>query len=221
MLKRTPEAELMDAPEQARAYAEADFSDANSLFVEHFLAAFADLAQTGHLLDLGCGPADISVRLADALPGWQVTGIDAGPNMLGLGRVRVAEAGLDERVELRLVRVPGSCGGPYDALVSNSLLHHLPQPRDLWQAVRASAKPGAAIQVMDLRRPATSADVEALVEAYADDAPEVLRQDFRNSLHAAYTTGEIAAQLDAADLAGLAVTTPSDRHLLVHGHLPA
>ena len=211
----------MDAPEQARAYAEADFSDANSLFVEHFLATFADLPQAGHLLDLGCGPADISVRLAEALPGWRVTGLDAGPNMLGLARASVGEAGLNQRVELKLVRLPEPCGGPFDALVSNSLLHHLPRPYDLWQAIRASGKPGAAIQVMDLRRPATPADVETLVEAYAGEAPQVLRQDFRNSLHAAYTTEEIAGQLAAAGLDGLAVTTPSDRHLLVHGHVPA
>ena len=32
-MDRTPEPELMDDEEQAKAYAEADFSEANSLFV--------------------------------------------------------------------------------------------------------------------------------------------------------------------------------------------
>ena len=218
MLKRTPEPELMDAPEQARAYAEADFNEANALFVDRFLAAFTDLPDTGRLLDLGCGPADITVRLAEALPGWRVTGVDAGPNMLSLGRARVAAAGLDERVELKLVRLPEACGGKFNAVVSNSLLHHLPQAEDLWRAMRASGTPGAPFQVMDLRRPADSAQLETLVGAYADDAPEVLRQDFRNSLHAAYTVDEVSDQLRAASLQTRAVEmSPAQRKSVLSG----
>ena len=47
--------------------------------------------------------------------------------------------------------------------------------------------------------------------------PEVLRQDFRNSLIAAYRPDEVRAQLAAAGLAHLAVEQVTDRHLLVTG----
>ena len=36
MIDRTPEPELMDGLEQARAYAEEDFSEPNELFLERF-----------------------------------------------------------------------------------------------------------------------------------------------------------------------------------------
>ena len=69
-MDRRPEPELMDSTAQTVAYAEADFSESNSLFVEHFLAAFTDLPARGELADLGCGPADICIRLHQRLPGW-------------------------------------------------------------------------------------------------------------------------------------------------------
>ncbi len=74
---------------------------------------------------------------------------------------------------------------------------------------------------MDLRRPATEQEAERLVNEHSADAPAVLREDFYNSLLAAYTPAEVAAQLDRAGLAGLRVELPSDRHWIVTGRLPA
>src|SRR5439155_6397063 len=73
-MERTPEPEVMDDAEQARAYAEADFGDANQRFVERCLPLLAGVAT---VVDLGCGPADIPIRLARALPRVQVVGADA------------------------------------------------------------------------------------------------------------------------------------------------
>ncbi len=41
-MKRIPEPELMNSPEQARAYAEADFSEPHNMFVEKFAECFPD-----------------------------------------------------------------------------------------------------------------------------------------------------------------------------------
>jgi hypothetical protein len=59
--------------------------------------------------------------------------------------------------------------------------------------------------------------VDALVDEYAAGAPEVLREDFRNSLRAAFTIEEVQAQLQSAHLASLAVQAVGDRHLVVAG----
>jgi len=69
-MKRRPEPELMDSEAQTVAYAEADFNESNTLFTECFLGRFPDLPETGRLADLGCGPGDITIRLARRLPGW-------------------------------------------------------------------------------------------------------------------------------------------------------
>ena len=72
-MKRKPEPELMDSEAQTIAYAEADFNESNSLFVSRFLDNFPRLPKSGRMADLGCGPGDITVRMAHAFRGWDVT----------------------------------------------------------------------------------------------------------------------------------------------------
>jgi hypothetical protein len=73
---------------------------------------------------------------------------------------------------------------------------------------------------MDLMRPASAGWAAALVESYAADAPEVLKQDFRNSLHAAFEPAEVTEQLQVAGLGQqLSVNVVSDRHLAVWGRM--
>ena len=84
----------------------------------------------------------------------------------------------------------------------------------------ALAAPGAVVHVVDLRRPADDGTVDDLVARHAAGEPEVLADDFRRSLRAAYRVDEVQAQLRQAGLSGrLAVEAVSDRHLLVHGRL--
>lgn len=219
VLARRPEPELMDSPAQVQAYAAADFAESNRMFVDRVVAALTG-RPAGRLIDLGCGPGDILIRLAHALPGWELVGLDAGENMLQAARRAVAAAGLDQRIRLHHARLPdtGLAPSAFDCVVSNSLLHHLPDPAILWQAVRELAAPGSYVQVMDLARPASEKRCAELVELYAGDEPDVLREDFRNSLIAAWQVDEVRAQLDQARLA-LACEAVSDRHWQASGRI--
>ncbi|MCZ7525305.1 MAG: class I SAM-dependent methyltransferase [Acidimicrobiia bacterium] len=219
-MERVPEPELMDDPEQAAAYSAADFAEPHEAFVATFLDRFG--AVGGEVLDLGCGPADVTVRLARALPAARLVGVDGAEPMLALARRRVAEAGLGDRVTFELRRLPDPTllGRRFDAVVSNSLLHHLADPRTLWEAVAACARPGAPVLVMDLRRPPDGPALDLLVEREAAGEPEVLRHDFRASLRAAYRPDEVERQLDERGLLGLAVEPLGDRHLVVSGRAP-
>jgi trans-aconitate methyltransferase len=221
MMKRIPEPELMDSEEQTLAYAEADFEESNSLFTLEFLDRFTGLADSGNMADLGCGPGDIAIRLANALPGWRVTGIDAGENMLRRAREHPGYPAVADRVSFHLAYLPDPTlpTGDWNALVSNSLLHHLPDPQVLWNSIRQLAAGNAAVQVMDLARPDSKSAALGLVDRYAEGAPEILREDFYNSLLAAYTVEEIEQQLAQARLDSLRVATVSDRHWLVSGTL--
>lgn len=216
--QRIPEPELMDDEAQAQAYASTDFSEPHQAFVTLFTERFPDFSG-GEVMDLGCGPADISVRFALAYPAACLTGVDGADAMLDCGRRLVRQRGLGSRVRLRrlLLPHPGFPAQTYDAVICNSLLHHLPDPAVQWTSAAACAGPRAPIFVMDLRRPASTEQARALVQQHADDAPELLRQDFYNSLLAAYREDEVTGQLQVADLGHLAVERVSDRHLLVWG----
>lgn len=209
----------MDDLDQAKAYAEADFSEPNALFIDAFKTCFQGADVAGYVVDLGCGPADITVRFALAYLICRVHGIDGSAAMLRFGKARVLQAGLSERVGLFQCLIPdGALPQPrYDALICNSLLHHLADPHALWNIIQRLAKPGAPILVMDLVRPTDPAGVDRLVTTYAGAAPAVLRRDFRCSLLAAYEVDEVRGQLAVAGLDYLSVQRVSDRHLAVFG----
>jgi SAM-dependent methyltransferase len=222
-MDRIPEPELMNDPAQALAYARADFEQPHNQFIEQFRACFPDWSGTGYVLDLGCGPGDICRRFARAFPRTHIHGIDAAPAMLAVGRDDLRAAQLTDRVELLEGYLPDATlpRDDYDAVISNSLLHHLHDPQVLWQSIVRRAAPGAPIFVMDLRRPATRENAAALVEIYAADEPDILRTDFHNSLLAAYRYEELHAQLTNMGIDWLHIEAIGDRHLLVHGRRPS
>ena len=208
----------MDDPRQALAYAGADFSAPHDAFVAAFRARFPAF-DAGRVLDLGCGPGDVGLRFARALPGVCVLGVDGAAAMLELAQVAVRRAGLEARVCFERRHLPdATIAGPFDAVISNSLLHHLAEPHTLWQTVAATARPGAPFLVMDLARPDSASAAEALCERYAADAPEVLRRDFHHSLLAAYTPDEVRAQLAGAAFRQARVEAVGDRHWLAWGY---
>lgn len=218
MLARTPEPELMDEAEQAAAYAGADFEASHGAIVDALVARLPDFPATGSVLDIGCGPADISIRVARRFPGVHVDGVDGAEAMLAPGRERIEREGLGERIALHRVMLPDGTlpRATYDAVVSNSLLHHLHDPMALWHVVTGATRAGGAVFIADLARPEDEAAVDALVADMAAE-PEVLQRDFRASLHAAFTVDEVRGQLRAAGL-DLAVESIDDHHLVVWGY---
>ena len=211
----------MADPAQAQAYARADFAEVNQSFVDRFIDTFADAAE-GYVVDLGCGPGDIVIRLATRAPSARFVGVDGAQAMLAYGREAVDEHGLHDRVDFVCSRVPGVdlAAGSFDAVISNSILHHLRDPDGLWQETLRLGRPGSAVFMMDLKRPASKSAAERIVESYAKNERPILKIDFYNSLLAAFTPGEVRQQLQDAGLTGLQVSEASDRHLLVQGRLP-
>jgi len=216
-MDRTLEPEVMDDPEQALAYARADFEEENKGFIDRFREYFPEFTE-GHVLDLGCGPGDIPVRFARALPSCRITGIDASEPMIGLAGGAVKQAGLADRIIFRCERFQEvSLVEPADAAVSNSLLHHVPNPLQFWYRLRQLVKPGSPVLVMDLLRPDSPEGAQAIVDRYAAKEPEILRRDFYRSLLASFTEDEVAAQLAELNLSRLFIDVIDDRHWVVGG----
>ena len=216
-MDRILEPELMEEEQQVSAYAKADFEEENQGFVERFREYFPDFSD-GHLFDLGCGPGDIPIRFARALPSCRVTGVDASAPMIRVAEQAVAEAGLSDRVAFRCERFQDIAGANVaDAVISNSLLHHVPNPLQFWNRLRQFVKPGSPVLVMDLLRPESTEEARAIVDRYAANEPDILRRDFYNSLLAAFTEDEITSQLARMNLTRLLIDIPDDRHWVVGG----
>jgi ubiquinone/menaquinone biosynthesis C-methylase UbiE len=221
-MQRVLEPELMDDREQAEAYDRADFSESHGRRVGLFRERYSGPDLTGVVLDLGCGSGDVLVRFAESFPGASFVAVDGSPAMLALARKRVdRNPDLRSRVSFVDSVLPSSeiPDRDYSLIMSHSLLHHLHQPRVLWETLRQCGRAGTWVFVADLLRPSTPAAAWQVVDRLSANEPEVLRRDFYNSLCAAFVPAEVTTQLAAAALDYLHVEQVSDIHLVVSGRL--
>ncbi len=89
-------AKWMENEEEARLYSESQH--AGSLGPGRSLSRMIDFSGVDHLLDVAGGTGGLSIRLCEANPNLRVTVLDF-PNVVSLGREKVAEAGLSDRIE--------------------------------------------------------------------------------------------------------------------------
>jgi SAM-dependent methyltransferase len=130
-MKRIPETELMNDPEQVATYAGHYLDNAFWLFVQCFHKYFPDLIPRDAILDLGCGPAAIPLRLAKLFPHCEIHGVEGAPRMLAYGKEAVQREGLEGQVHLFQGILPNTFHLPrehYEVVISNSFLHHLVDP---------------------------------------------------------------------------------------------
>jgi len=208
----------MDDEQQAIAYAQADFSSSNQMFVDGLVDACGPKLRV--VLDIGCGPGDIPIRLAQAKASVYVIAVDASEAMVRLASDAIERAGLERRVRIIEGRIPGLevRRGGFDTIISKDLLHHLPDPMVLWEEVKRLGRAGTAVYVMDLFRPDTEQAAKAIVESVSAGEPEIVKRDFYHSLLAAFTPDEVRNQLHEAGL-GFEVEVLTERHMCVRGLL--
>jgi ubiquinone/menaquinone biosynthesis C-methylase UbiE len=211
MLERILETEVMDTREDADEYATIDNAEVNEQFVKEALQL---APSSGSVIDAGAGPGDIAILLAQQAPRLRVVAVDLGEHMLAMARARVAAAGLRDRVEIVRsdVKSTGQPARSFDMFVSNSLVHHIPEPLEFLAEMQRIARPSAAILVKDLHRPDTESEHQHLVETYASECTPYQRRLFSDSLRAALTVAEVESMCERLGLSGVRVRRSSDRH---------
>ncbi|MGI9518099.1 MAG: class I SAM-dependent methyltransferase [Pirellulaceae bacterium] len=215
-IKRILEPEVMESDEDARDYNAMDHADVNRLFVDDLLAAGF---MGGDVLDLGTGTALIPVELCRRVENCRVMAVDAAVSMLDLARFNVEAAGLIERIELQQVDAKnmGYADGMFDVVVSNSIVHHIPDPIEcLREAVRVT-RPGGTLFFRDLLRPASEQELGQLVQTYTGEENEHSQQMFAESLHAALALEEVRDLIQSLGFDPAGVDQNSDRHWTWHG----
>ncbi|MEG3862773.1 class I SAM-dependent methyltransferase [Microcoleus sp. herbarium12] len=210
-MQRVLEPEVMDSLEEAIEYDSMDFTEVNAAFAK---SAAALGPVFGNVLDAGTGTARIPIALTQLRPEWKLTCIDLSANMLKVGEQNVEKAGVRSQINLELIDAKAM---PYpensfDMVISNSIIHHLPDPVPFFQEVKRVLKPNGAIFLRDLLRPLDETIKDNLVQMYAGDCNSHQKQLFGDSLQAAFTLDEVEAMLETAGLDGLRIYESSDRH---------
>ena len=121
--------------EQFKAERAAPFDDLMSLI---------NVREGMSVIDLGCGPGPLTKRLADALPGSDVLGIDSSAEMLASAQER-ARRGL--RFEQRGIEDVAGETGEFDLVFSHASLHWLPDHSALIPKLLSIVRPGGQLAV--------------------------------------------------------------------------
>lgn len=96
--------------------------------------------------------------------------------------------------------------------MSNSIVHHIPEPKLVFSEMIRVAAPQATLFVRDLLRPANRAALDKLVQTYAGSDNDHQRKMFAESLHAALTLDEVRALVAVHGFGPETVQQTSDRH---------
>lgn len=224
-LQRKLEPEVMDSAEDASEYNEMDHSEVNQVFVDELLAFLStnddfknrlddDTGELIGVLDVGTGTALIPALLCDQHAAFKVMAVDMAINMLELASYNVHASLRGDRIELVQADAKdlGYESEMFDIVMSNSIVHHIHDPKQCIAEMVRVVQPGGAIFVRDLMRPESMETLESIVQTYAGDATEYCQQLFHQSLHAALTLDEIRQLVSDCGWNPDGVTATSDRH---------
>ena len=201
----------MDTQEAAEAYDAMGHGEVDQAFVDRVIQLGGS---TGHFLDVGTGPAQIPILLAQGCPHIHITAIDLSEEMLKIAKRHIAAAGLTDRITLERVdakTLPYS-DNTFDGLISNSIVHHIHDSLRALQEMGRVVKPEGIVLIRDLIRPETPADAQAFVDRYAADDTPYQQKMYYDSFLAAFTIAEVNEMLTQMAMPGAVVVQSTDRH---------
>ncbi len=221
-LPRIPEPETMDDRAEVDAYssaaAQSYLESIDDTFVEHSMRLLqrAISARRGTALDIGCGPGQIVLKLAQRLPHWRFFAIDRSASMIrqAISAQRRMPPPVATAVEFFIAdgnSLPFA-GHSFDFVCCNSVLHHLQHPARFLGEIARVAKPGAAILVRDLARPGRLL-FPLHVRWYGRHYSGLMYRLYRNSVRAAYTPAELAQLVQSSPLNCARIFTRGRTHL--------
>jgi ubiquinone/menaquinone biosynthesis C-methylase UbiE len=228
MIPRILEPEVMDSESEAVDYNTMDHSQVNRAFVDDLLAALpqkqdGSRTEPWQILDVGTGTALIPIELCRRPGRWQVTAADLAQSMLNVAALNIAAAGLGAKIRPQLLdakELPFG-DGHFDVVMTNSILHHIPDPRDCFGEMVRVVAPGGLLFARDLLRPETKSELDRMVDLYAGDANASQREMFGASLHAALTLAEVRELIALFGLPAGSAKQTTDRHWTVSWSAPA
>lgn len=175
--------------------------------------------RTGTIVDIGCGTCKLDIELCKRFPGLSILGIDGSSNMIELAKKNISENKLNINVKHEMFN--NLILDPHECVISIGTLHHVHDHKIFWETIKRITRPGSYVFVSDILRPKDLTDVEIIIENLIPDSTLVWKQDFKNSLCAAYSLAEIKEQLDIHDI-NLSINIQKNNigeMIIIHGRL--
>jgi trans-aconitate methyltransferase len=231
-MERIPEPELMEEKKQVISYDKADFSEGEVNLInqiDHYLLRKnISLGEKDLIVDLGCGPGNISEKLAIKWPNTEVIGIDGSKEMI----LRAEYNKNISNNQKKLKNLLYICSDIKDIksdnflfnkeislLVSNSLIHHITYIEDFFNTIKSLSSNSTVNFHKDLKRPLDEKSALELKAQCSKIYNETLTNDYYASLKASHTFKELKKFTLENNLSSLEVFEDGDKYLIVYGNV--
>lgn len=176
-MQRCLEPELMNNPAQVDAF----ISGSREYGIAGFLYLYKKYANitTGKIVDLGSGTGQYIDALKKEYNSLDITGYDGSEEMV------------KRSTSVKLCNIYNVVDTA-DCVISTNTLHHIHDTNKFWNVVQSIAP---YVFVMDLVRPDTTQQAQEIVDTFARHDSKLFRQDFYNSLCAAFSLEELQQQV--------------------------
>jgi tRNA (cmo5U34)-methyltransferase len=152
------------------------------------LAAASTTPQARHVLDVGCGAGNYTLRLLEQLPNLDVTLVDLSGAMLARAATRVPEATAGSITalegDIRDLALPDET---FDIILAAAVLHHL-RDESQWRAVFSKfhrvLKPAGSVWVFDLVQSSIPAVEHVMQRKYGEYLTNFKDEAYRDHVFA-------------------------------------
>ncbi len=151
-------------------------------------AAAATTPQARHVLDVGCGAGNYTLKLLERLPNLDVTLIDLSQPMLDRARERIKQATTGRiktiQGDIREVKLSE---GAFDIVLAAAVLHHLRanhEWRDVFASFHRALRPGGSVWVFDLVESSIPAIQGLMQQRYGEYLTRLKDESYRNHVFA-------------------------------------
>jgi len=229
-MDREPEPELMNKKSQVEAYCAADFSlgEINLIkFISNYLKINnINLSKNDLIVDLGCGPGNISEKLSEKWPEVNVLGVDGAEEMIREAKLRLFKnKSTDKYRNLNYICSDIRKISSYEIfsrkeitlLVSNSFLHHIIDIDNFFKLIINLSSKETINFHKDLIRPKDKDTALQLKEKCSQKYSNILTNDYYASLKASYRKNEVQRKILELNLNSMHVIEESEEYLIVYG----
>ncbi|MFX1275493.1 MAG: class I SAM-dependent methyltransferase [Promethearchaeota archaeon] len=183
-----------------------------------FIISILNLKDHSKVLEIGPGPAWISIILIKKNPTIHLTGLEISKDM-----IRIAEQNIkDERVENNITFVLGNAkdmsifeSKSFDAVISHDSLHHWVEPLKIFNEIARVLKNDGVLCIGDGRR-----DIGLGAKTIFNIAKLFISKQmsyyWKTSIMASYTPDELREMLNQTDLKGLFELTADLFEIVIH-----
>ncbi|MHA1232885.1 MAG: class I SAM-dependent methyltransferase, partial [Candidatus Helarchaeota archaeon] len=153
-ISRIKNIEGFDSPEVAKAFEKQTKLLPFRLLYKRVISELKKLDPKGTVADVGCGAANVLIRLANKYPNLKLIGIDVSQEILNKAIINAEKANVKDKIVFRVGSVEKL---PLDNqslnyIISTLSLHHWNAPIDAFKEFYRTLKPGGVMIIFDFRR---------------------------------------------------------------------